>query len=398
MRLVQVRDTAGVLMALGIGIIPVYVFPSGALQPAHLVLALFAGLYLLATGIPRAGWAALLAFLAFYVFALEGVYAFMGGDPRHMINGAFLAYNCAFAVAVFSYVRRKGPDPIPLGMSAASLLAVLTVAVSGVNLQELGETGRETATFNNPNQLGYFSVCVLSLTYLMYRLGSIRYVYALILFGAALYLSIVSLSKAALVANLAVILFALVPRRSRWGQVAWAFGGLVVFGAVSLLVSRGAFDDYLFMQRLSSIAMEGDSSFESRGYFAILQANAAELIFGLGSETVLRIVGHEVHSTFAAMLNNYGVVGFVLFGGVMFYWVTRVWSGFGFLGMLCIVGPAMLYGLTHYGGRFTLFWLLVAASLAVSSVRGAPLPPRWAKFSIAGGRVSPPAHNPTASG
>jgi hypothetical protein len=250
---------------------------------------------------------------------------------------------------------------------------VVTVWISGVDLREFTEIGRSTGTFNNPNQLGYFSVCLLSLTYLLYRHGELSYRLATLIFIASLFLAIASLSKAAMVANFAVIFLALKPSGSRVAVALWA--GLVPIG-LSLawwLLSTGAMDDYLFKQRLASMAYEADSSLQSRGYLAFLQGDASQLLLGLGTTEVIKIVGHEVHSTLGSILNSYGLLGLMIFGGAMLIWARDLWRAYGLVGLVCIAGPAMLYGITHNGVRFTIFWLLFASSLAMARREGAQL-------------------------
>ena len=78
------------------------------------------------------------------------------------------------------------------------------------------------------------------------------------------------------------------------------------------------------------------------------------------------IVGHEVHSTLGSVINNYGFLGLILFSAVLAIWAFRLWQSYGAVGMISIAGPAMLYGITHNGIRFTIFWLLFAASMAMA--------------------------------
>src|SRR5690606_1287440 len=73
--------------------------------------------------------------------------------------------------------------------------------------------GRAVGTFNNPNQLGYFSVCILSLAYLLYRDEYLSYFAAFVVFVIAIFLSITSLSKAAMIANFIVAFMVLKPAR-----------------------------------------------------------------------------------------------------------------------------------------------------------------------------------------
>lgn len=354
-----------IFLLAGVALIPLYLFDSGGVQPAHLILFWFAALHLVRIGLHQSKFALLMLITAFYTLIVEVAYIFLGGDPEFIINSLFLFYNLIIVVAVSSYCRKEGASIILPGVVIAASIAVITVLVSGVSIKDTGEYGRSTGGFNNPNQLGFFSVCLLSITYILYRAKVVGYMMAVLLFAAAIFLAISSLSKAAIAANFIVVLFALKPSAPRKAVFLWGIGAVGTLVFLTALYLAGAFDDYLFVQRMVGMADEADSSLVSRGYWAILQGNGLQIIFGLGAELVAEIVGHEVHSTFASFLSNYGVVGLLLFSMLIFLWISAVWRHFGFMGAFCIAGPAILYGITHNGSRFTMFWLLVAISLGL---------------------------------
>lgn len=353
-------------LILGVALLPVYLFPSGSIQPAHLVFALFFSFVLLRRGVPAAPWSYALLAIVVYTFLVECVYAITGRDSE-VIHSIYFLYNALVAFSVYMYVKDNQISGLFLGLLVASLAAVGTVLISGVNLQDVEDAGRSTGSFNNPNQLGYFSVSLLSLIYLCYRSGYIRYYTAATMFAVALFLSISSLSKAAMVANFLVIFIALKPPSSSIKSTMFWFviGGFALL-LLCFLYYLGAFDNFLFTQRLQNIASENDSSLEARGYFAFLEGNGFQFVFGLGVDQTNQIAGHEVHSTLGGILNNYGVFGFIVFSFALLIWALQLWKVYGFSGMFCLTAPVMLYGLTHNGVRFTIFWLLFAASMAMA--------------------------------
>lgn len=366
----------GYLLTVGIGLLPVYLFSSGGIQPSHMVLALFSLIALLRRGLPSEAWGFLLASVAIYSFFVESFYVTIGAKPTSLMASVFFFYNLFLVSAIYSYCSRCGLSALTPGVIVACAIAIITVSAGGISLQEGGQ-GRATGAFNNPNQLGYFSVCILSLTYLLYSHGHLKYVVAVGMFAVAIFLSIASLSKAAMIANFVVAFLALKPvmreGESRSKLLAIGFPifwiSLVVFGLGFIVTSyfQGTFDDYLFVKRLQGIAHEDDSSLESRGYFGFLEGNTIQVFLGLGTKGVADIVGHEVHSTLASVLNNYGVFGFIMFSAALVVWALKLWRAYGFIGMACLTGPAMLYGITHNGTRFTAFWVLFAASMAMAA-------------------------------
>lgn len=351
------------LLFLGVALLPVYIFDSGAAQPTHIALALFAGTVWLTTHVALDRWSFLLLLLAGYGTLVELLYVAAGSDPENLIHAVFLIYNFVIPYAVFAYCIRYGDGAIARGLMVATAVVIGTVLFSGVELQAIDSATRETGSFNNPNQLGYFAVCLLSLTYLLRLRGAYRNLVTIVFYGAAVFLAIASLSKAAMIATFAVIFFASKPRLSRNYLAAWFFAAV---GAVCLLLvayQSGYLDQYLFMQRLDGLLSENDSSLESRGYFAFLTGNVVQTFLGLGTGNVVRLLDHEVHSTFFSILSSYGLFGFMLLIALLLVWFKSLWRTYGFIGLVCIAGPSMLYGLTHNGSRFTIFWILFALSL-----------------------------------
>ena len=355
------------LVVIGIALLPVYAFPSGGVQPAHLLLGLLATLYLLEWRWPRDQWAQSFGLLVCFVFAVESVYVIDGGDPRYLINAAYFAFNCIVATAIVLYCDDEGPEGVVRGVMIASAVTLVTIVTQGFDLQTFSEPGRLTGSFNNPNQLGFFSVCLLAMTFSFYRKKLVGYHVALALFTTSLLVSILSLSKAAMVSNFAVIGLAAAPRLSKKHVVA-IFTVIAVFiGSTISNIGVPMLEELTFVSRLAGMLGEQDSSLASRGYLAFLEGNTLQWVFGLGAENVQNIIGHEVHSTLGSVFTEYGLVGAGLFGSVLVLWILRIVRGYGPIGVVCIVTPPMLYGLTHNGTRFTIFWILFGVSLSLAN-------------------------------
>jgi len=355
----------GMITFIGTALIPVYVFRNGGIQPAHAVFAVFICYSIFRYGLSTDLMAQTFGLFVSYVMAVEVFSVIIGQNPRYLMSAIFFVYNFFLFNAIYLYVRKNGAASISTGVIIAGLVALISVIINGVDLKELVD-GRPIGSFNNPNQLGYFSVCLLSMTYLFYQHRYLRYRTSVILFGVSLFLSIVSLSKAAILANFGVVFLAVTPRLRPSTIVIWV---AILVGALMYfihLLSSGTFDDYLFYRRLLQFSIEGDSSLEARGYFTFLQGNPLQILFGMGSGNIIEIFGREVHSTFASVLNAYGALGLLGFLVMITIWTANLWRSYGFVGVSCIAGPAMLYGITHNGTRFTIFWLLVASSLAMS--------------------------------
>lgn len=367
MDLLRSRLTSrALILCLGVSLFPLYVFPSGGVQPSHALLAAFCLLVAVSGSFGLTSWFALMILTSAYMFVVEAFYGIASSSVTGLISPVFLLYNAIVSASVFSQVTRAGAMPMAMGVSAAATIALISVLVSGVDFTQMSALGRPTGTFNNPNQLGFFSTCLVSMAYVLYRSGNVRYVIYLLLVLSAVYLAVASLSKAAIVATASVVFVSTMPRGSRVGKLLWIAAVVAVLGFVAYKFSSGALDRLLVVQRLYAMANENDSSLASRGYFEFTSGNLAQVLFGLGEHNIRERLGREVHSTFASMLNAYGLVGLLLYLGVFGVWLKKLWTGSGIIGAWCIAGPSILYGLTHNGTRFTFFWLLFAVSIALS--------------------------------
>ena len=356
---------------LGIAFFPLYLFDSGNIQLAHFFLISFSIFVVLKFGFYCGGWFFLLFSLSFYVFFVEFYYLCFGGGYNYLINPAYMFYNLFVVMAVYVYCRSNGLSFIFLGLAFAALIIFFVIVYDGFSFR--GENAvRVKATFNNPNQLGYFSVCFFSMSYLLFRHSYINSFFACVLLSFSCFLSIVSLSKAAILSNFIASVFLigycfLKIMDSGLFKIRNLFYFFVFSSLFIYFVFLGnSLGDFYFVERFSKMAEESDSSLESRGYFAFKEGTVDQIIFGLGENEVLKIVGHEVHSTLGSIFNNYGAVGFLIFLFVLFLWFLNLWKAYGFVGMFCLVGPVILYGVTHNGIRFTLFWILFGSSMAMA--------------------------------
>ena len=87
----------------------------------------------------------------------------------------------------------------------------------------------------------------------------------------------------------------------------------------------------------------------------------------MGTKGVYDVRGYEIHSTFAMILTAYGIIGFLIFSLLILVWILDIKRSYGLRGAICICAPALLYGLTHNGIRFSMFWVLFAISIFLSN-------------------------------
>ena len=102
-----------------------------------------------------------------------------------------------------------------------------------------------------------------------------------------------------------------------------------------------------------------------RGYLVFLEGNSLQAIFEWALKMFLNYT-YEIHSTFGMILTSFGFIGFLIFFTLMIFWILDIKNSYGFRAVICVCGPSLLYGLTHNGLRFSMFWIMFAVTIALS--------------------------------
>lgn len=366
-RFASQRITFSVL-CLSIVFLPVYLFSSGGLQISHVLVLILSFLLFVSRRLSLGIIQISLVVLAFYCFSRESFSVFFGGPVDGLMTSGFVFFSAISLAAFFSAIRSlEQAVPVYWSFSLASVIALLAVLAGGGGPFSTGLDGRSTGLFNNPNQLGYFSVCVFSICAVLFFSGAISKLKLWSLISLAACLAAASLSKAAILSLMSGVFFLCFLQSERKTGILVAFSAVaIILTGAFMLYQKGLMDEYSVIMRLQDIGKDTDDSFAERGYGAWSEASGTELVFGLGQEKTREVVGHEVHSTIFSFFVTYGMIGGLLFSAVMAQWFYRVWSFWHWSGLMVICMPPMLYGVTHNGSRFTIFWLLVALSFAIS--------------------------------
>ena len=379
----QRERIANALLAIGTAMLPVYLWSSGGVQVSHVIL-ISGGLFVLVQSDLRLSLPeVLMAALTLTVFGREAVATIDGEYLKVLIFPLYVAFNFLLFMALLRWFRYPNAvKSFALGVTAAAAIAGIGLVYLGYDVS-LYTYERVVGTFNNPNQLGYFAVCLFSVASLLYFCGYFRPVMLVALVSASFLFAVLSLSKAAMISVFfPLIAIGFVLARTRKLSLLGPLIALAMVFAGYHLTTSGALDDIIFAQRLSTLGDDSDDSFVGRGYAVIKEAGPGEILVGFGAEETSRIYGegkdvhkmHEIHSTIFSFFVTYGVLGGTLFLLIMLLWARTVFRGFGLLGLICVVGPPLAYGLAHNGSRFTLFWMLVALSFTIKEAAGTASP------------------------
>lgn len=366
-----------VVLFTAMSIFPVYLWESGGMQVSHYLFLLFAGFVFFCQRERRLEKIDVV-FLVFiiYTWVREVVGALQGLPYRTLLTPAHITYSFIIFKAIrFYIVQAKN-----LGFLSAGLVISLFVALAGVFLEGVhffndGDFYRSTGMFNNPNQLGYFSILAASIGLFLYIVKALSWWQFLVVFVVALFLTVVSLSKAAIISMVVVVSYIAVEAFKKYLKLApkykllaavstMAVSGLLFFSISESFGKQYSFSNLKIYKRFMGVSGEKDSTWSARGYHILLESSTPELVFGVSCEEAKRRNGNEIHSTFMSMLTYYGVGGggmLLLFFGLL---VRDVMSRYGIWSTACLLLPAALYGLTHNGMRATLFWVLLALASA----------------------------------
>lgn len=347
-------------------VFPFYTFDSGLPQIADLLMAVLIAYVVLSK--VTSGTVELrsvlrpLFFLVIYSFAVtaasipfidvEGL-----GATLQFLFPVFYLYNFLAVVVALDFYQRFGRrflEATFVGIFLSLMLqaVLLPVGVSGAT--------RSSLFFNNPNQLGYYILLIMTLFFYLDRTlkPPMLLKVVVVIFGFAI--AYVSLSKAAIISSGILVGINLADAGvKRPKQLIGGVLAITVLLVGILGTSLGGQVLKNTTDQLSTIGQGSDESLSGRGYDRITNYPYF-LVMGAGEGGYARFYEdkerhYELHSSFGTLLFSYGLPGsfaFLLF-------VVRTFRGSSFVEMLYAV-PVFAYGVTHMGLRFTLFWIFFA--------------------------------------
>jgi hypothetical protein len=347
---------------------PFYIFSSGLPQPSD-GIALIGIILIVITGkiapffrlpiLKRA--AQLTALITFINLAYFFAFNLMGIDNRFYFAPLFYIFDMLVFAMLLFILNKEGTNAVNY-ISLAVLLSLLGQVLLG--LKHVGGA-RGALFFNNPNQLGYYSLVSLSIFAALPSKWRAMKLVTLAAVVMSAYLILVSGSRAALmgVAVLGIIIFV---KEGFKAQASSIFFILIAAVLGWYFVNQSSFVD----QQIKSIrerneykSSKGVSEWKVRGYDRFY-LYPEYVLFGAGEGEFTRFKSYqqlEMHSGPGTILFSYGILGFLLFASFINSAIKRniVFNSI-------LLAPVFLYNFTHQGFREPLFWMLIAIVFAVS--------------------------------
>ncbi len=341
---------------------PFYIFHSGIPQPADMLLVL---------GVIPAIILAVLNYkgkiLSAYIIGglfvaltsiVNLIYYLYIGDKSFIAPSLFYIFNFAvFCFIVFLFKHA------PLLMNRVTYLSVSVIVLLQFFyvLMDAGGGYRHSGTFNNPNQLAHWSL-LMGVSLIVLKRGTNLNIFDLLLFTALAYIQTEALSKAGMISyGVLIVLMAFQPVTNKKLKATFLLGifSFIILEATALQEVQswvvGIDNISAAVHRLEGIGTDGDDNPMVRGYSRLIEY-PQYLITGAGEGAHWRFdARQELHSGLAAILFSYGILGFCLFIGFLYFVFMRLPIYYAML-----ITPLILYGLMHQNFRNTGFWIFLA--------------------------------------
>jgi len=297
---------------------------------------------------------------------------FMGID--YIMSIAYYIFNAVVFIVTLFIIKNCDLKQINILYYAIIISLIIQTVLGILGITKGGfdenENTRSVIFFNNPNQLGYYTLLMYTLFVLISYLYSKKniLVFSFVTF-ICMYLSLIAVSRSAMGGMFFLISISILLREKLSLVKIISIVFILIISIVSFIVINSDFivsRQNIYESRQLRDKNRDSSEFENRGYDRIIEY--PEYIFlGAGEGQNYRFVkAHhqgEFHSGIGIILFCYGIPGlmfFILF--VKKIVQDRKWLGF------FVLFPIGFYNLTHQGLRVSLFWMILALLYYICSL------------------------------
>ena len=356
------------IIALYLILFPFYVFSSGTPQPADMILAFGSIIFMLAKSSKSVLKKPVIKYLFSFVLLVSVInltyciyYFAIGVENKMFLPILFYAFNFMFFLVILTlfkssfFVKKK--MYLIYKVIFVSLLIQFFLGVLGIQGDSSLNLSRPAIFFNNPNQLAYYSllmISILTVLYLKFNFNKSIFILSLLF---SIYLVIYSGSRAALSVFLLLIpVFSYQKKKMK---------SILVFLSL-ILIAPTIINTNFVQEKIENIVIRSarntinnTSEIENRGYNRLL-LYPEYLFYGAGENKNDRFekTGNlylEIHSGLANTLFSYGFLGLFLFCMFVFKAIKK-----DLIQNSLLILPAILYNITHQGLRSSLLFGLIA--------------------------------------
>ncbi len=357
---------------------PLYIGASGNMQICDYFLA-FSILYLIFEGPEKIVFdqnsfsvTKLYIVVLFYQIVINAIWSVITESGAMNRHDLYYVFNFIAFLECLYVGQRAGVDSIKRAVGLGSFFGVIITAVGLLFFS--GPQSRGTGFFNNPNQLGYYAVIMLTVVALCRKQLNRIQIGTIIV--VSFWASIISLSKAAIIAYFAeaIILIMFYQNNQSLKRIIIE---LILLSVIAFIIyflfysdSRIVLDNktlFDMRNRIINMSEENDSGLAyGRGYARVGEM-LPHILWGTGEGAYNRFTvrhGTEVHSTFASLLTCYGLIGLI---GYLVIFIKCMGRGGRLIQNIIALAGLFLYAITHNGIRNTLLWMIMALLLLESN-------------------------------
>jgi hypothetical protein len=357
-------------------ICPFYFFESGIPQPAHYIAAIAFIAMSFSKDFREILKEKVVRYFLFFLLitvVINSVYFFKynGNDDGNifLLHIAYYIFNFLFFILFLKTIKQEQSTRSIDKIILFCLISLgIQVIISIFDLNKVTQyivTGRSVNYFNNPNQLAYFTLLILTLfTILPNRYRNNKFI-VLIVIIAAVILAIVAGSRIVLGGVVLLALLLLYQLGIKLKLKYWGVISLIGIVVASIIYKTEFIQKRIVLVEIRNHRQDttGISEAQIRGYDRIW-LHPENLVYGAGEgkyDRFLSYHNYELHSGFGTVLFSYGIIGLILF--MMFFY--KVIAPKVFYNMLLLT-PIILYNLAHQGFRNPLFWAVLASVYVAS--------------------------------
>lgn len=365
-------NIASFLLFVGVLSSQFYLFSSGIPQPSHIILTVF--IFIVLLKFIRLGRNDFLTYykpsLYLYCFVLYSIFlnvffSIYYQSIDFLTDVLFSSFNVLLFTTVTFFLTKNTYEynrVFIIYLSFLSLLILLLICLLGFSRQNFGI--RYNGFFNDPNQMSYWVICV----YALFITFSRRVRFDLLLLCISIYIIYLSESRSGMLAISFFVISLLIKMYSGFKIkkisyiLASVFTALVLSSFFYLKDLNSTQQDISLPDSEKSSSLQNrvintdvESQLRIRGYIRPLDYPEF-LFFGAGKGLDERFNSAvEIHSSWVGLLFYYGIVGFLLFLGSYFYYISiSSWY------MKCCMLAPLFYGISTYGLRTPIFWFFLA--------------------------------------
>lgn len=357
-----------------VAIAPIYVFKSGLPQPADFIIVVTAGLtavlFFLKQKIVFNRVFALLILIVMMFFSINVANFLYYRDVQFLYSSIYYVFNALVFSGTIILFKQDAWRAIDWGRYAifvSILIEIFWIKVIGSNSEF-----RETGSFNNPNQLGYWSLLTTCYILMLNYGRRLKIIDVLVILACGYFITL-ALSRAVLLSYVLILIVFFTNNYLPFLMkvlvcliiTSYTLIQIAVFENISFLVDNFQFIENV-VDRVETIQTE-KGVIEERGYQRIWEY-PMYLFYGAGEGAYYRfesyggIRGLELHSGLGTLVFSYGIFGFALFSAFVLCVFRKAPMAF-----WIILTAIMAYGITHQHIRFTGFWLFLGIAYSMKN-------------------------------